>query len=112
VDNLERVAITALSNRAPSKLSWTEGKVTFAKNRRVVRPDGKTQFGDNNTGPVDHTLATMFVRGADDKIRAVLANYACHCTTLGGEWNQIHGDWCGFAQEAIERGQSGSDCSH
>jgi hypothetical protein len=102
VDNLERVALAALSDRAPSKLSWTEGTVKFAKNRRVVR-DGRTQFGENNVGPVDHTLAVMLVRGADDKVRGVLANYACHCTTLGGEWNQVHGDWSGFAQAAIER---------
>ncbi len=102
VDNLERVALAALSNRAPSKLSWSEGTVRFAKNRRVVR-DGRAQFGDNDAAPVDHTLATMFVHGADGKLRGVLVNYACHCTTLGGEWNQIHGDWSGYAQEAIER---------
>ena len=102
VDNLERVALAALSNRAPSKLSWSEGTVKFAKNRRVIR-DGRAQFGENDTAPVDHTLATMFVHGSDGKFARVLANYACHCTTLGGEWNQIHGDWSGFAQAAIER---------
>ena len=106
VDNLERVALAALSNRAPSKLSWSEGTVRFAKNRRVIR-DGRAQFGDNDTAPVDHTLATMFVHGADGKLRGVLVNYACHCTTLGGEWNQIHGDWSGYAQEAIERDHPG-----
>jgi neutral ceramidase len=107
VDNLERVALAALSNRAPSKLSWSEGTVKFAKNRRVIR-DGRAQFGENETAPVDHTLATMFVHGADGKLRAVLANYACHCTTLGGEWNQIHGDWSGFAQAALERDHPGA----
>ncbi len=107
VDKLEEVALAALSNRAPSKLSWTEGTVKFAKNRRVVR-DGKTQFGENSTAPVDHTLATMFVHGADGSLRAVLVNYACHCTTLGGEWNQIHGDWSGCTQEALERAHPGA----
>ncbi|HWN93769.1 MAG TPA: neutral/alkaline non-lysosomal ceramidase N-terminal domain-containing protein [Methylomirabilota bacterium] len=107
VDNLERVALAALSNRAPSKLSWNEGRVTFAKNRRVIR-EGRAQFGDNDTAPVDHALATMFVHGADGKLRAVLVNYACHCTTLGSEWNQIHGDWSGFAQEALERDHPGA----
>jgi putative membrane-bound dehydrogenase-like protein len=107
VDNLERVALAALNNRAPSKLSWSEGTVKFAKNRRVIR-DGRAQFGENETAPVDHTLATMFVHGADGKLRAVLANYACHCTTLGGEWNQIHGDWSGYAQAALERDHPGT----
>src|SRR5688572_63725 len=106
VDNLERVALAALSNRAPSKLSWSEGTVRFAKNRRVIR-QGRAQFGENDTAPVDHTLATMFVHGADGKLRATLVNYACHCTTLGGEWNQIHGDWAGYAQEALERDNPG-----
>jgi putative membrane-bound dehydrogenase-like protein len=107
VDNLERVALAALSNRAPSKVSWSEGRVTFAKNRRVIR-DGRAVFGDNDTAPVDHSLPTMFVHGADGKLRAVLVNYACHCTTLGGEWNQIHGDWSGYAQEAVQRENPGA----
>lgn len=105
IDKLERVAFDALSNRAPSKLSWTEGTVNFAKNRRVVRA-GKTQFGDNDAGPVDHTFAALLVRGADDKLRAVLGNYACHCTTLSA--NQVHGDWSGCAQEAIEHDHPGA----
>jgi putative membrane-bound dehydrogenase-like protein len=107
VDKLESVALAALSNRAPSKLSWAEGRATFAKNRRVIR-DGRAQFGDNDTAPVDHTLATMFVHGADGRLRAVLVNYACHCTTLGGEWNKVHGDWSGCAQEAMERDNPGA----
>jgi len=61
VDKLEQVALAALSNRAPSKLSWSEGTVTFAKNRRVIR-GGRAQFGENDTAPVDHTLAVMCVR--------------------------------------------------
>ena len=33
---------------------------------------------------------------------AVLASYACHCTTLGGDFNRVHADWAGFAQAFIE----------
>jgi hypothetical protein len=106
-DKLEFVALAALSNRAPAKLSRAQGTVTFAKNRRVIR-DGRAQFGENNTAPVDHTLATLLVHDARDQLRAVLANYACHCTTLGGEWNQIHGDWSGYAQASIERDHPGA----
>ncbi len=101
-DQLEALAMAALSNRAPSRLAWTEGTVKFAKNRRVIR-NGRAQFGENEAAPVDHTLAVMIVRGADGGVRAVLANYACHCTTMGGEFNQVHGDWSGCAQETIER---------
>jgi len=104
-DKLERVALDALSNRALSKLSWMEGTVNFAKNRRVVRGTNFV-FGDNDAGPVDHTFAAMLVRGADDQLRAVLGNYACHCTTLSS--NRVHGDWSGCAQEAIERDNPGA----
>lgn len=101
-DKLEAVALAALSHRAPAKISLAQGQVTFAKNRRVIR-DGRAQFGENDTAPVDHTLPTLFVHGLAGDLRAVLVNYACHCTTLGGEWNQIHGDWSGCAQEAMQR---------
>jgi hypothetical protein len=73
----------------------------------VVR-NGRSQFGDNDAGPVDHTLAVLFVHGPEGKLRGVLANYACHCTTLGGEFNQLHGDWCGYAQAALERDHPGA----
>jgi hypothetical protein len=106
-DKLEAVALAALSNRAPAKISRAQGTVTFAKNRRVIR-DGRAQFGENNTAPVDHTLAVLLVHNVRDQLRAVLANYACHCTTLGGEWNQIHGDWSGCAQASIERDHPGA----
>ncbi len=106
-DKLEWVALAALSNRMPAKLSRAQGTVTFAKNRRVIR-DGRAQFGENTNAPVDHTLALLLVHDAKDQLRGVLANYACHCTTLGGEWNQIHGDWSGYAQAGIERDHPGA----
>jgi hypothetical protein len=106
-DKLEAVALAALSNRAPAKLSRAQGTVSFAKNRRVIR-DGRAQFGENTNAPVDHTLALLLVHDTKDQLRAVLANYACHCTTLGGEWNQIHGDWAGCAQAAIEQNHPGA----
>lgn len=106
-DRLEAVALAALSNRAPAKLSRTQGTVTFAKNRRVIR-DGRAQFGENADAPVDHTLSVLLVHDARDQLRAVLSNYACHCTTLGGERNQIHGDWSGCAQAGLERDHPGA----
>ena len=30
-------------------------------------------------------------------------NYACHCTTLGGEFNQICAEWAGYACNEVER---------
>jgi len=107
IDKLEQVAVAALKDRRPGILSWSQGSVGFARNRRVVV--GKAaQFGDNAAGPADHALPVLKVEGTDGTLRALVANYACHCTTLGGEFNQICGDWAGYAQEYLERDHAGA----
>src|SRR5262249_50725251 len=49
-DRLEAVALDALGDLQPAKLSWGVGKVTFAVNRRT------------KGGPVDHDLPVLVVR--------------------------------------------------
>src|SRR6185436_12680211 len=44
---------------------------------------------------------------ATGKLRAILLNYACHCTTLDGGDNAVCGDWAGYAQEFLERDHPG-----
>src|SRR5262249_6184607 len=39
---------------------------------------------------------------------AVLFGYACHCTTLGGEFNRICAEWAGYACDDIERQSPGA----
>ena len=93
-DKLEQVALAALADRRPGRLAWTQGKVSFAANRRTAG------------GPVDHDLPILCVTDPAGKVRAVLANYACHCTTVS--LNKVCGDWAGYAQEAIEREHPGA----
>jgi len=100
---LEEVAIEAIGRRSPARLSWTKGEVGFAVNRRVLTDGIWTGFGVQEDGPVDHSLPVLVVSDPDGVPRAILANYACHCTTLGGKFNQIHGDWAGVAREEIEK---------
>ena len=38
----------------------------------------------------------------------MLFGYACHCTTLGGEFNKICAEWAGYACDEIERQSPGS----
>jgi len=95
-DALERVVLAALKNTQPGTLSVGRGTVGFAANRRTA------------AGPVDHSLPLLVARDAAGRMQAVLANYACHCTTLGHQVNGHHGDWAGFAQEAIETDHPGS----
>src|SRR2546430_1839384 len=90
-DKLEQVALAALADRRPARLAWNEASVAFARNRRT------------EGGPVDPALPILCATGLDGQVRAVVANYACHCTTLGGEFNRFCGDWAGFAQEAVQR---------
>jgi len=92
---LEKVALDALADRKPAYLSWTEGRANFALNRR------------NPEGPVDHAMPILQIKDAQGKLRAVWVNYACHCTTLGGDFNQICGDWAGYAQEYIQNQHPG-----
>ncbi len=96
INKLEQVALDALKQRQPGKLSWAQGAAGFAANRRT------------RGGPVEHALPVIKAESADGKLLSLVANYACHCTTLGGEFNHVCGDWAGYAQEAIERDHPGA----
>jgi putative membrane-bound dehydrogenase-like protein len=87
-DKLEQVALAALADRKPARLSWGIGRVGFAINRRT------------KGGPVDHDLPVLVVRDLKGKVRSIYVNYACHCVTLSN--NKVSGDWAGFAQEQIQ----------
>ncbi len=107
LDRLEEVALAALKDRKPRQLSWNQGEVSFAMNRRRLK-DGKwVGFGRVPDGPVDHALPILQIRESDGTLRAVLANYACHCTTYTGKFNRIHGDWAGSAVRQIEQRHPG-----
>jgi len=67
-------------------------------------------LGVNPDGPVDRSLPALRVTDAHGRLRAILLNYACHCTTLDGSFNRICGDWAGYAQEYLERDQPGALC--
>lgn len=88
--HLERVVREALADRKTATLAWGVGKVGFAANRRLFP-----------LKPIDHDLPVLRVTGADGKVRAIFTSYACHCTTIGID--EIHGDWAGVAQEALQR---------
>jgi len=89
-DNIETVARAALADRKPASLAWGIGKVGFAANRRLFP-----------LKPIDHDLPVLRITGTDGKVRAIFTSYACHCTTIGID--EIHGDWAGVAQEALQR---------
>ena len=95
-DALATVALKALADRRPATLSRGQGQAAFAANRRT------------KGGPSDHDLPVLFVTDLEGNLRALFASYACHCTTLGGDFNEICGDWAGYAAEDLERDHPGA----
>src|ERR1043166_3931706 len=95
-DKLENVARVALQDRKPARLAWGQTQAGFAANRRTPG------------GPTDHDLPVLVATDKSGKVRAVLLNYACHCTTLGDTPNHVCGDWAGYAQEYLERDHPGA----
>lgn len=94
-DRIVAAAGAAVNDRRATRLEWAVGTVRFAKNRRTPG------------GPVDHDLPALFMRDAKtEQVRAVYVAYACHCVTLS--FNQISGDWAGYAVESIERAIPGA----
>lgn len=87
-EKLIEVAEASLKAPVPATLSWSVGKVQFAKNRR------------NTTGPTDHEMPLLAVHDLNGKLLAVSVSYACHCVTLSE--SLISGDWAGYAQTQIQ----------
>lgn len=92
----------ALADLQPAKLSYAVGETKFAANRRVLTDGRWSGFGVQPDGPVDHTVPVLRITGADDRIRGIVFNYACHCTTLGGRHYNINAEWAGYASTDLE----------
>ncbi len=106
-EKLVTVVGAALKDLAPANLSFGNVRATFAINRRQYTPKGVI-IGENPQGPTDPDVPVLKITGADGKLRAVLFGYACHNTTLTGEFYRISGDYAGFAQIAIEEASPGA----
>ena len=106
-DNLAAVGGHALDTLAPATLAFGRGSAGFAINRRQSTPDG-VRIGVNTNGPVDHTVPVLRVTAADGALRAVLFGYACHNTTVGGDFYQVDSDYAGAAQRNVERDHPGA----
>ncbi len=93
VPKLKEVSLQAIKTIAPSLVSWGQGEVGFAVNRREhIKPNG----------PVDHSMPLLKITDPEGNVRAILVSYACHAVTLGPLNNVVHGDWVGEAQLQIE----------
>lgn len=91
-DALVRVAREALGSQVQGTLSWTQGRVKFAANRRIEAA---------RDAPVDHDLAVLRVTDSAGRLRALFTSYACHCVSVTD--TVVSGDWAGHAQHQLER---------
>lgn len=105
-EQVEEVVGAALKDLAPAQLSLGRGEAGFAINRRFKREKGYT-IAPNPQGPVDHEVTVLRVARRDGSLRAVLFSYACHNTTLGQDYYQVHGDYAGVAQEEVQKAHPG-----
>ncbi|HYL75402.1 MAG TPA: neutral/alkaline non-lysosomal ceramidase N-terminal domain-containing protein [Bryobacteraceae bacterium] len=106
-EDLFTVIGAALGRLAPAQISYGVGKAHFAINRRESTPQGM-RIGVNPAGPVDPDVPLIRVTSADGSLLAVLFGYACHNTTLTGQFYELSGDYAGFAQIDIERAHPGA----
>jgi neutral ceramidase len=107
IEKLVAVIGAAINDLGPANLSFGNGAAKFAMNRRQ-NTAASVKIGLNPKGPSDHDVPVLKVSAPDGKLRAVLFGYACHNTTLTGEFYQFSGDYAGFAQIAIEQANPGA----
>jgi neutral ceramidase len=103
-ERLVELVGTAIERMAPAKLSWGNGRATFAVNRRNNRPEDaieQLRAEDRLVGPSDHDVPVLAVYDDAGDLKAAVFGYACHATVLSSY--QWCGDYPGYAQSEIER---------
>jgi hypothetical protein len=99
--SLAGVVGDALQKLRPATVEYGVGEATFAVDRRALRIQ-EADPAANPPATVDHTVPVLRVRAEDGSLLAILFGYACHNTTLTGEFLEISGDYAGYAQAALE----------
>jgi neutral ceramidase len=106
-DDLVHTVDAAMADRALAQVSVGHGSAGFTMNRREPAQGG-VRLGVNSKGPTDPDVPVLKVASPDGKLRAVLFAYACHNTTLGGDFYKINGDYAGFAECELEKALPGT----
>jgi hypothetical protein len=106
-DRLVEVALAALRERRPARLSHGTGIANFVMNRREFTAGGVI-LGVNARGLADRSVPVLRIDSPDGKLRAVLFGAATHGTTLTQHCYELCGDYASFAQEHVEKRHPGA----
>lgn len=94
----------------PGVLSWAYGRCGLAFNRDSVdEPSGRGICGINRDRAADDTLLVGRISDTNDRVRAVLVNYACHPVSMGGANKLLSPDYVGAMRDIVER-ETGGMC--
>lgn len=111
VKTLIACAKSALDSQTMSVLSWQVGHCQLAYNRDFPHPDtGEIICGINPDRPADDTVLVGRITDERGKVTAVLVNYACHPTTLGGANTKLSPDYPGAMRAMVEEHYEGALC--
>ncbi|MGB9596266.1 MAG: neutral/alkaline non-lysosomal ceramidase N-terminal domain-containing protein, partial [Candidatus Poribacteria bacterium] len=92
----------AVSNMISAKVSVGIGKSDVGVNRRERRPDGQIVLGHNEDGFVDRQVGVIKISSENGDPIAIMINYGCHGTVLGGANYLISADYMGSAVRRVQ----------
>lgn len=101
----------ALSAAQPMRLEWHIGHCALAAVRDLpdpVDPGQRILCGFNPARRADTTLLVGRITNEQGAVRAIVANYACHPTTLAWENQAISPDFVGAARDLVEQACGGA----
>ncbi len=110
VEGIKKAVQAAMSARRSGSLLIGEDKATFAVNRRLLKNGTWSGFGVQADGQIDHRVRVMRAESSNGELMGCFYLYACHCTTLGGDFNQVSGDWAGLSACRLESLFPGTVC--
>lgn len=93
---------TALANRQPANVELGEGQADFGVNRRVIQQGRWINFGVQPGGQTNPRVPVLRITSTAGKLLGATYQFACHCTTMGAEFNQFSGDWAGLSASQLE----------
>jgi neutral ceramidase len=82
--------------------SQSYGKYKTDKPVMIHEMAGVVRLGNNPNGSIDDAVGILRIDKISGEPKAVLVNYACHGTSLGGRNNKISPEWNGYMLNYIE----------